>query len=91
MKSTELIVQLSSITGWSDEKVSSMLSGVTEAIKAYCSEVDSVAIPGFGTFVAQKTDEHVSPSPTHGQKMIYPPAITVNFKSSVVLRKKLIG
>lgn len=91
MKSNELITQLSSITGWSDEKVRTMLGGVTEAIKVYCSDVDSVAIPGFGTFVSQKNDEHIAPSPSGDKMMIYPPAITVNFKSSVVLRKKFVG
>lgn len=91
MKSNELIMQLSSVTGWDERKVSTMLNGLTTAIKEYCTDVDSVAIPGFGTFVTEKTDERVAVSPTDGMQMIYPPEISVKFKSSVVLRKKFIG
>lgn len=91
MKSNDLISQLSSATGWDNQKICTMLNGLTDAIKEYCIDVDSVAIPGFGTFVTEKTDEHLAVSPTDNAQMIYPPEISVKFKSSVVLRKKFIG
>ena len=52
---------------------------------------DSVAIPGFGAFVAEKTSEHVETDPDTGKRMLYPPCVTLSYQPSVLLRKKITG
>ena len=61
---------------------------VIDALGDFCAQGDSVAIPGFGTFQSVKTDEHID-TDNEGRRMLIPPSITVEFKSSVVLRKSL--
>lgn len=53
------------------------------------TDVDSIAIPGFGTFQPVKEDEKIVVS-ADGRRMLMPPAIRLTFKESVVLRKKLL-
>ena len=52
-------------------------------------ELDSMAIPGFGTFVPVKTDERVVTDASTGSRTLLPPSITMHFQPSVLLRKKL--
>lgn len=53
------------------------------------SELDSVAIPGFGTFTSVKTDECVITDESTGKRTLMPPSIKMQFQPSIVLRKKL--
>lgn len=53
------------------------------------SELDSIAIPGFGTFATVKTDESIVSDPETGRRTLMPPSITMCFQPSVVLRKKM--
>lgn len=66
---------------------------ITDALSKLMSEIgselDSVAVPGFGTFSSVKTDESIVTDPATGERTLVPPAITMHFQPSVVLRKKL--
>lgn len=53
------------------------------------SELDSIAIPGFGTFATVKTDESIVTDPETGRRTLMPPSIRMCFQPSVVLRKKM--
>lgn len=59
------------------------LVGLVTELLAAC---DTVAIPGFGTFTATKTDEHVVTAPD-GRRTLLPPSIDVNFQPGSRLRK----
>ena len=83
-----LISRLSMDTGQSPAEVTAKTDAVCEALKAMCRELDSVAIPGFGTFSPVKEEERIVSSPDGGRTLL-PPRVYVEFKSSVVLRKAL--
>ena len=53
------------------------------------SELDSIAIPGFGTFATVKTDESIVTDAESGRRTLVPPSIRMIFQPSVVLRKKM--
>ncbi len=87
----ELIQRLSSSTGLSSEKTEALLNGFVKTLVDSTIEGDAVAIPGFGTFQPKKIEEHISTDSSAGKRYLIPPEIKVEFKSSVVLRKKFIG
>lgn len=64
------------------------IGAIGAAIVDILAEGNSVAIPGFGTFSPEKTDEYVKADDS-GRRLLMPPAIIVNFKPSVVLRNRL--
>lgn len=69
--------------------MATLTSALTASIAETGAELDSCAIPGFGTFVSEKTDEHITVDPVNGERLLVPPAITMRFQPSVVLRKKM--
>lgn len=50
--------------------------------------MNDVAIPGFGTFTAVKTDEHVEET-ADGRRMLLPPSVTMELRTGSRLRKAL--
>lgn len=91
MTQEDLKVTLPSITGLTAEQVESGINAMVSAINRFCCDLDSVAIPGFGTFETIKHDEMIVEDVPTGKRMLLPPKIEVVFKPSVVLRKKFIG
>lgn len=91
MDKSQLIEKLSSDFGFKTEEASLLLNEFVGAVRDYCKNLDAVAIPGFGTFQPVKTDEYVSTDTETGKRYLMPPTVEVKLKSSVVLRKKLIG
>lgn len=89
MDSKTFISRLSKATGLDHHKVSELTAALTTVIAETGAELDSAAIPGFGTFKTEKTDEYIETSDT-GRRTLVPPAINLHFVASVVLRKKLI-
>ncbi|MBD5193049.1 MAG: HU family DNA-binding protein [Paramuribaculum sp.] len=71
------------------EEAQRLLAATVDAIRDCCMNLDAVAVPGFGTIQPVKHDEEIRTDLSTGQKMLFPPCIEVEFKSSVVLRKKL--
>lgn len=71
------------------EDVEKLLDAFISTVKNRCGELDSVAIPGFGTFEAKKRLERVSVNPATGKRMLIPPKITLSFKPSALLKNKL--
>ena len=69
--------------------VTKLLDAFTGAVSDRCGEMDSIAIPGFGTFEPHKRNEHVVADPDSGKRMLVPPEITLEFRLSNVLKKKL--
>ena len=66
-----------------------LLEAFIATVKNRCGELDSVAIPGFGTFEAKKRLERVSINPATGKRMLIPPKVTLSFKPSALLKNKL--
>lgn len=79
---------LSMETGRNVTAIEAEIKAIVDALGDFCAQGDSVAIPGFGTFQSVKTDEHIATA-DDGSRLLMPPAIEVEFKPSVVLRKSL--
>ena len=91
MNLVELKALISEKVGCSIDESEAMLNATIEALKGYAKDLDSVAIPGFGTLSCAKIDEQIVINPQTGQQILTPPQIKLSFKSSVVLRKKFVG
>lgn len=70
------------------EDINKILSVFPDAILSMCSAGDMVAIPGFGSFYFEKTDELIV-TDASGKRFLKPPKISVRFRPSVILRNKL--
>lgn len=52
--------------------------------------MDDVAIPGFGTFSAVKTNEYVAIDPVTGQRMLMPPSVKASLRVGSGLKKVVL-
>lgn len=64
---------------------------MVKAIKAYCMEMDAVAIPGFGTFIPEKKEEYVDNDAQTGKCFLVPPSIVLKWHPSIILRKQFVS
>ena len=90
MTSQQLNQQLQQSMKLPEDKIDLLMTSMAETIKNFIKELDEVAIPGFGTFAPIKYDERISHSES-GEMSLLPPSIEVEFKPSVVVRKRFIG
>jgi len=70
-------------------EVTTLVEGLCKVFKECGAGQDSIAIPGFGTFKSEKSEEHVVTDDSTGERILYPPVIAMEFQPSIVLRKKL--
>lgn len=89
METKQFIKELSSRTGRSLTEIENLVDGLSSVIMERCAEMDSIAIPGFGTFEPKKRGERVKVNPSTGKRILLPPKITLNFKMSAVMKQKL--
>ena len=89
MDTKELIQCVAERIGRSESDSAKLVEGLSIVLKERLSELDSIAIPGFGTFQAKKKDERIVNNPSNGKRMLVPPRVVVNFKVSNVLKSKL--
>lgn len=73
----------------SSADVAKLLNAFVTIIKERCGELDSIAVPGFGTFEAKKKLERIVVNPGTGKRMLVPPKITLSFKPSALLKSKI--
>ncbi len=89
MDNKAFLSAISKATGRDVAQVSLTIQKLAEILSSYCSEMDAVAIPGFGTFQPVKHSESVEHDSATGRSTLVPPSIQVEFKPSVLLRKSL--
>ena len=90
MNNKQLIKELSKRLNRDEKDVNSLLSGFTNVLKDSLSNLDIIAIPGFGEFEPLRKEEYISVDDATGKKVLYPPCIEVNFNASSLLKKKMI-
>ena len=81
--------RLASAIGRSADETATLIDALGKLMTELGSDLDSMAVPGFGTFTPVKTDETVVTDPATGTRTLMPPAITMQFQPSILLRKKL--
>ncbi len=89
MDNKKLVETVAANLGRSTEDVSKLLESFAGVLRTRCSELDSVVVPGFGTFEPKKKNERVIVHPVSRKRMLVPPKVTVGFKVSNVLKAKL--
>lgn len=89
MDNKTLIDSLSKRCGRSKADVTTLINGLAETIRDKCSDMDIVAVPGFGSFEPKKRLERVSIHPQTGKRLLVPPKIVVAFKPSALLKQKM--
>lgn len=80
---------LSDRTGRSVADVDALIEGLSVVVRQCCSELDTVAVPAFGSFVPVKHKEEVVDDLSTGKRMLLPPEITLEFEPSARLRNRL--
>lgn len=83
------VSRLAERMGCPAEQAATLIDSLTGVLRTIGSELDSAALPGFGTFSTVKTDEQIVTDETTGARTLVPPAIRMSFAPSVVLRKKI--
>lgn len=89
MDSKFLIETIAAKLGRSTEDVDKLLDAFAGVLGSRCGDMDTVAIPGFGSFEPRKRDERVMVHPSSGRRMLVPPKVVLGFKVSNVLKSKL--
>ena len=70
-------------------KPSDLGAHLADIIRRTAADLDSVAIPSFGTFTPVKRDEEIVTDLSSGRRMLLPPQITLEFIPAAKLRKNL--
>lgn len=70
----------------SPKDVEALLEGLRQAFRSHGSELDTVAIPGFGNFEAVKHDEQIVTDHVTGSCMLLPPEVELTFSPATKLR-----
>ncbi|MDE6490622.1 MAG: HU family DNA-binding protein [Muribaculaceae bacterium] len=89
MDNKTLIARIAKRTGRDNKEIQALTAALAASIRDHCSTLDPIAIPGFGTFDAIKEDETITTDHTTGRRLLLPPAITMKFSPSALLRKKI--
>ncbi len=89
MDNNAVVNELSKSMGRDAKDIAALLDGITAIMREKLSAMDSIAIPGFGTFEPVKEDERIQNDLSPGKRLLLPPEITVQFKSSALLRRKI--
>jgi len=85
----QLRKQLAEATGRSSSDIDALTEGLSIVLRQTCADLDSVAVPTFGTFVPVKHREAVREDLSTGKRILIPPEITLEFKPGAMLLKRL--
>ena len=89
MDNKKLVETVANNLGRTTEDVNKLMEACASVLYARCSDMDSVAVPSFGTFEPRKRNERVLRNPATNKRMLVPPKIVVGFRVSKVLKSKL--
>ena len=89
MDNKELVNRISSKLGRNKTDVKKLLDAFVAVVRTRSSELDSIAVPGFGTFETRKRAERITVMPGTGKRLLVPPRAVLSFKVSNVLKNKL--
>ena len=82
-----IVNELSDRIGRDKKSTQALLEAMRSALIQAGSELKSVAIPGFGTFVTRKQMEQVSRDLSTGRNVLLPPEVVIEFSPASKLRK----
>lgn len=91
MDNKKFIEELSSRLDISIGTVSTLIESLGKELSSAASNVDSVVVPGFGTFESRLREERIALHPASGKRLLVPPRIYLTFKQSPLLKQKING
>lgn len=72
------------------KRTGELADALRDIIVRSLTNMDDVAIPGFGTFSAIKTDEYLAVDPVSGQRILMPPNIKAALRVGSGLKKAVL-
>lgn len=66
-----------------------LVAAFADVLRDKAADLDTIAIPGFGNFVAMKKQEKITVDAESGKRMLLPPCITLQFVAGSMLKKIL--
>lgn len=87
MDNKTFLSQVAKLMGVDAKEASRLTAAFSQVLCSSASGLDSIAMPGFGNFVAAKRPESVSVDEATGKKMLFPPQLLVEFVPSSALKK----
>lgn len=87
MDSKTFISQVAKLMEADSKEVGRLTGAFAQVLRERAAGLDSIAMPGFGNFVATKKPEHVQTDMATGRKMLLPPQLVVEFVPSSALKK----
>lgn len=82
MNNKEFLAELSKRTGIVAADAQKKILQLVDAMNTHFQEGDVVAVYDFGTFEVKKKMERIMVNPANGQRMLIPPKLVLNFKTS---------
>ncbi|MBD5270610.1 MAG: HU family DNA-binding protein [Muribaculaceae bacterium] len=73
----------------SSQEVDSLCDCLGNVLGETGAELDSVAIPAFGSFEPKRRVERIAVNPASGKRMLYPPKVVMTFRASSLLKTKV--
>lgn len=89
MDNKTLVDRLSATLDISRETVGQLIDALRDSVGEAAADLDSIAVPSFGTFEPRKRTERVALHPASGQRLLIPPKIVLAFRQSPVLKQKI--
>ena len=89
MDNKTFIDELSRRLDISRDTVGTMIDSLSVTIGKNASEMNGLAVPNFGVFEARMRQERIALHPASGKRLLVPPRITLNFKSSPALKQRI--
>lgn len=89
MDSKTFAARLAKKSGCDIKTVSAVLAAFADVLRQRGADLDTVAVPALGNFVAMKHNETVTTDPVSGKRSLVPPRIVVEFVAGSMLKKRL--
>lgn len=89
MDTKGIIHGLASRTGVNPAQGQAIIESLIEIIGQHGAEMDTMAVPAFGTFEPKKRAERVNVHPASGKRTLLPPKIVLGFKPSAILKQRI--
>ena len=90
MEYKTFINTLSRSCGMDTKRTGAFAELLKDVIVHSLTEMNDVAIPGFGTFCAAKTDEYITVDTDTGQRILMPPSVKAKLRVGCGLKKAVL-
>ncbi|MDE6267775.1 MAG: HU family DNA-binding protein [Muribaculaceae bacterium] len=89
MDNSTFTSRLSKRIGRSVAETSRLADALTDVIRQAATDLDSVAVPSFGSFVPVKEEETVITDRSSGKRILLPPSVSITFRPASFLVRRL--